>query len=238
MERKEGRVKTGFSRIFWAIIVIVLCAAPALRADLEVPAGTTMDIDGSVYVGLYLWVYGTANLLPGASVDWIVMATETSVVNIKGGTVGWFIDVAPGAQVTVYGTGFNLGEGTFEINGLVTGTYENGDPINLTFDCQTGATVTLAAPGGDDPAQLIQDLIDTVTGMNLQQGIDNSLDAKLDAALGALDDVNQNNDAAAINTLQAFINAVEAQRDSKITSAQADILVADAQAIIDLLSAQ
>jgi len=30
----------------------------------------------------------------------------------------------------------------------VTGTYENGDPINLTFDCQAGATVTLATPGG------------------------------------------------------------------------------------------
>lgn len=234
MERKEGRVKTGFSRIFWAIIVIVLCAAPTLRADATVPAGETWDIDYPV--SGYLWVYGTANLLPGASVEWIVMATDTSVVNIEAGTVGWFIDVAPGAQVTVYGTGFNLGEGTFEINGLVTGTYENGDPINLTFGCQPGATVTLAAPGGDDPIQLIEALIDTVTGMNLQQGIDNSLDAKLDAALNALDDVNANNDAAAINTLQAFISAVEAQRDNKITSAQADELIAAAQAIIDLLS--
>lgn len=235
MERKKGRVKkAGYVRIFWAIIVIVLCAAPCVRADETVLEGETKDIDYSV--SGYLWVYGTANLLPGASVEWIVMATNTSIVNIEGGTVGLWIDVAPGAQVTVYGTGFNLGEGTFPIDGLVTGTYENGDPINLTFDCQPGATVTLAAPGGDDPVQLIQDLIDTVTGMNLQQGIDNSLDAKLDAALGALDDVNVNNDAAAINTLQAFINAVEAQRDNKITGAQADILVADAQAIIALLS--
>ncbi|HUU19910.1 MAG TPA: hypothetical protein VMW72_22350 [Sedimentisphaerales bacterium] len=86
-----------------------------------------------------------------------------------------------------------------------------------------------------DPAVAILDLIDTVAAMNLQQGIDNSLDAKLDAALNALDDVNQNNDVAAINTLNAFINAVEAQRDNKITSDQADILIAKANSIIAML---
>jgi hypothetical protein len=86
-----------------------------------------------------------------------------------------------------------------------------------------------------DPALAILDLIDKVAEMNLQQGIDNSLDAKLDAALNALDDINQNNDVAAINSLNAFINAVEAQRDQKITSAQADELIADATDIITLL---
>ena len=83
---------------------------------------------------------------------------------------------------------------------------------------------------------MIGDLVDTVTAMNLQQGIDNSLDAKLDAALGALEDANQNNDASAVNKLQAFINEVEAQRDNKITNEQADELHDAAQAIIDLLN--
>lgn len=82
----------------------------------------------------------------------------------------------------------------------------------------------------------IIDLIDLVESFNLQQGIDNSLDAKLEAALNALDDLNENNDVAAINTLSAFINAVEAQRGDKITESQADALVAAAQAIIDYLS--
>ncbi len=81
----------------------------------------------------------------------------------------------------------------------------------------------------------IMALIDIVEEMNLQQGIDNSLDAKLDSALNALDDVNENNDVAAINSLQAFINAVEAQRDNKLTDAQADGLVEEAQKIINLL---
>jgi hypothetical protein len=86
------------------------------------------------------------------------------------------------------------------------------------------------------PAEGTQDLIDTVDEFNLQQGIDNSLDAKLDAALQALDDVNDNNDVAAINSLQAFINAVEAQRGNKLTDAQADELVEKAQAVINSLS--
>jgi parallel beta-helix repeat protein len=86
------------------------------------------------------------------------------------------------------------------------------------------------------PELLIVQLIDTVAEMNLQQGIDNSLDAKLDAAFNALDDVNQNNDVAAINSLNAFINAVEAQRGVKITSEQADILIADANYIISQLN--
>jgi len=64
--------------------------------------------------------------------------------------------------------------------------------------------------------------VDQVETFNLQQGIENSLDAKLDSALNALSDVNQNNNQAAINSLQAFINAVNAQRGSKITNEQAD----------------
>ena len=85
------------------------------------------------------------------------------------------------------------------------------------------------------PQTKIVELIDTVAEMNLQQGIDNSLDAKLDAAVNALDDVNKNNDVAAINSLNAFINAVEAQRDNKLTNEQADTLIADANYIITLL---
>jgi hypothetical protein len=88
-----------------------------------------------------------------------------------------------------------------------------------------------------DPCGLIADLIGDVMALNIQQGIQNSFDAKLNAALGALDDVNENNDVAAINTLEAFINAVEAQRGDKISQTDADALIAAAQQIIDLLNA-
>ncbi|MHC4423624.1 MAG: hypothetical protein ACYSWR_03000 [Planctomycetota bacterium] len=58
----------------------------------------------------------------------------------------------------------------------------------------------------------------------------------MNAALRALEDENENNDIAAINTLGAFINAVEAQRGKKIPEAEADALIAAAQEIIELLS--
>ena len=86
-----------------------------------------------------------------------------------------------------------------------------------------------------DPVSLINDLILQVMALNLQQGIANSLDAKLDRVLNALDDVNENNDVAAVNSLEAFINAVEAQRAGHLTDAQTDQLVTAALQIIDCI---
>ena len=83
---------------------------------------------------------------------------------------------------------------------------------------------------------LTQTLIATVVDLNLQQGISNALDAKLAAIVLVLDDLNTNNDAAAINMLNAFIQNVEAQRAKKLTDTQADELRDAAQAIIDALS--
>lgn len=87
------------------------------------------------------------------------------------------------------------------------------------------------------PADLIAALVGDVIGLNLKKGITNSLDAKLDSALNALEDLNSNNDVAAVNSLQAFINAVQGQRGQHIPEADADALIASAQAIIDLINA-
>jgi hypothetical protein len=86
------------------------------------------------------------------------------------------------------------------------------------------------------PMEKVKSLAQQVLSLNLQKGISNSLDAKLDAALGALDDLNEKNDVAAINALQAFINATWAQRGQQITETEADELIAMAQEIIDQLS--
>jgi hypothetical protein len=58
----------------------------------------------------------------------------------------------------------------------------------------------------------------------------------LDAALDSLQDLNENNDGAAINKLHSFINAVNAQRGNKISEADADRLIAAAQGVIDQLT--
>ena len=85
------------------------------------------------------------------------------------------------------------------------------------------------------PAAMIQSLIDEVIDLNLANGIANNLDAKLDNAFDALLDSVDGNDGAAINMLQAFINAVSAQAGNQIDEADADALIAAALDIIDQL---
>jgi Tol biopolymer transport system component len=86
------------------------------------------------------------------------------------------------------------------------------------------------------PEHLIEALVETVIALNLRNGISNALDSKLQNVLSVLEDANANNDDAAINVLYAFIYNVEAQRGKALSDAEADSLIADAQAIIDLLS--
>lgn len=82
--------------------------------------------------------------------------------------------------------------------------------------------IDFAETASDATAKLISDIV----ALNLQSGIENSLDAKLQTALSALDDLNEQNDQAACNSLEAFISAVQAQRDKKIPSEAADVLIA------------
>lgn len=87
----------------------------------------------------------------------------------------------------------------------------------------------------ETPAQAIQDLVITVEGFNLQQGIENSLDQKLQNAVDSLNAENAGNRQDAINKLNAFISSVEAQRGNQLTNSQADLLIAAANKIINSL---
>jgi len=88
------------------------------------------------------------------------------------------------------------------------------------------------------PMDLVVELAENMNGLELPAGIENGLQVKLDGALKALEDDNENNDGAAINSLQAFINAVNAQRGKAIFEEDADSLIATARQIIDMLSNQ
>lgn len=83
-----------------------------------------------------------------------------------------------------------------------------------------------------DPVTAIAGLALVVLDLNLPQGIENSLNAKLNSALKVLNDPNTGNDVAAINSLQAFINAVEAQSGKKITAKDATTLIDAANGIV------
>ena len=86
-----------------------------------------------------------------------------------------------------------------------------------------------------DPRQMLSDLVDAVIALNLKAGISNAFDSKLAVVIQALDDSRNQNDAAAINGLNAFMNAVNAQRGVWLTDSQADGLLSSARAIAQAL---
>lgn len=88
-----------------------------------------------------------------------------------------------------------------------------------------GATFALPTVAPTPVAQLM-DLIALVLSFNLQHGIENSLDAKLQNILDALNAVGNGNTATACNKLDAFINEVQAQSGHHIPADQADQLLA------------
>ena len=75
-------------------------------------------------------------------------------------------------------------------------------------------------------------------GNNIVEAMRAAAKEDFDAALAAFDDTNEDNDVAAINSLNALINAVEAQRGNKISDADADMLIAETNAIINKLNSQ
>lgn len=106
----------------------------------------------------------------------------------------------------------------------------------LTVTDNDNATATdTAVVTVQTPAQAIGSLAALVASFNFQQGITNSLHAKVQNALDALNAANAGNRQDASNKLMAFINAVNAQRGKAITAAQADALVALAMRILAVL---
>ncbi len=90
--------------------------------------------------------------------------------------------------------------------------------------------ISIQSLSGGSPK--IDALID-VEAYDLPDGIENSLISKLNNAQKAME---KGNNGTAINMLNAFINAVEAQRGKKISDEVADELIAQATAIIGIIA--
>jgi hypothetical protein len=88
---------------------------------------------------------------------------------------------------------------------------------------------------GGSVEELFAELVATVVALNINAGISNALDSKVQNAIDALDRAQTGDSAAAIGILYAFIQSVDAQRDKSISSSDADELIAKATAIIDRL---
>lgn len=146
MEKNRDCIKIRFSIVVLFILAIFLCAAPC-GAEFVDP-GETADIDYAIEYD-FLMVFGEANLYPGAYVDYGIYAFSGCTINIYGGEIGDYSFVTlfsdePSPVVTVYGTDFKLDNIPLDPltthlsvdpynGGLLTGSYENGDPIYLWF---------------------------------------------------------------------------------------------------------
>jgi hypothetical protein len=86
-----------------------------------------------------------------------------------------------------------------------------------------------------DGSACLADLTAIVMNMNLQQGIDKSIDAKLQAISHAVEDIDSGNTTGAVNMLKAFKQTVETQLGINLTAGQAATLFSLADGCINLL---
>lgn len=174
--KKKNHIKVRFSTILLCIPAILLCTtaygAPhsldyTVDVDDVLNVGTGTDKDVERIEGDYLMVMngGTVNLYPGAYVDYGIYVFSGSTVNIYAGELGtgyyiWFL-ISSGesnADVTVYGTNFHIDDVPLDLSatqftvdpwngGVLTGIYENGDPINLKFFSFNGKSINIVTLG-------------------------------------------------------------------------------------------
>lgn len=82
----------------------------------------------------------------------------------------------------------------------------------------------------------LKQLLESIILLNTKYGILNIYDAKYISVLQALDDFYENNEAAVVNSLNAIINAIEAQGRKILKETEANGLISKVQVIIDLVS--
>ena len=135
---------------------------------------------------------------------------------------------------TIIGTSQTLTSGAFIItSSLSPGTHSitalySGDS---TFTQSTSNVLIQTVI--QTPQQAITNLVNTVNGLNLDHGITNSLDAKLNAAISSL---NSGDGKSAKNQLNAFINEINAQTGKKINQNDAtNTLLPAVQLILTLI---
>ncbi len=108
----------------------------------------------------------------------------------------------------------------------------DGDGVGDVCDICPDEDATGFDANGDgciDTVDGLTDIIETLPDDVLSDEVKNSLVSKVENALKSID---KENDEAAINVLEAFINQIEAQRGKKISEEAADILIEYAENII------
>ena len=197
--------------LFLSAVLVVMTLSGVAHTGY---AYTTLDVPGSC--GTYAYGIDGNNIVG----TWY-----------NGPPHGFLYDITSGNYTTLEAPEANNYTEVWGIDGNnIVGWYYDGSVDHGFVTSGPGITPS--------PQEALGEIVNTVLVLNLHAGISNSLDSKLQNAISALDDMNENNDVAAINSLNAFINAVEAQRGNKITEEDANALIAETNAIIALLEAQ
>ena len=115
--------------------------------------------------------------------------------------------------------------GTYSVNLTVTGPGGSDSETKTNY-------ITVTAVIVKTPSEMIQDTIEQIKSLPLKQGIENSLTAKLNAAIKSLE---KGNTKPAKNQLDACINEIAAQKGKAITEEQAATLTASIIRINQLL---
>jgi len=197
------------------------------NGQFNIPAGLAVDSSGNVYVadsnnnriqkfesdGTFVTTWGSSGSGNGQFDFPVGVAVDSSgnvyVADSNNNRIQKFTPV----------TGDTDGDGYTDEEEIENGSNPN-DPVDIPE--------TLAS----------DELVEMVLQCNLKAGIENSLETKLQNAKNALTAANSGQREDAVNKLQAFINACEAQRDKALTPEQANGLIAKANTIIASLQLQ
>ncbi len=235
---------------FLAAWMVVGLAAPALGLELSALDGSNGFVVNGVAAsdqsGFSVSAAGDVN---GDGIDDLLIGAPNADPN---GTQS-------GASYVVFGSsaGFSSplelsaldGSNGFVVNGVAV-VDDSGRSVSAAGDVNGDGVddLLIGAPGADpngflsgasyvvfgeqEPAVALAVLIADVDALALPQGIRDALVALLESAINQLE---QGNVEAAIGPLGAFMNLVEAQRGKQIDEADADALIAGAEAIIAAL---
>lgn len=212
--------------------------AQDVSADGSTIVGSSTNAQGSFEAFVWTAATGMVGLgyLPGAPCPY----SHASAASADGSTI---VGASASAQSSLEAFFWTPATGMVGLGRLPGALNPESAAHNVSADGSTVVGQSVNAQGNFEafvlrlqPAPaLILALIEQVKGLNLKYGIQNGLDTKLDAALRALDGVNEHNIVAAVNALEAFISAVEAQSGKTIPTAAADELIAAATVIINQL---
>jgi hypothetical protein len=196
---------------------------------------------------LTVQIRDTSGGAPGPS----VLASETiPQASIPDGTFTWtsvaFDPTAPSAAGTQYAIVLFAGTGSGELDPF--NSYGWGANANvLGGDLYLGGELQASLDGGASwlgqaadaafktyvtTTTTIADLIESVEGLDLASGTENSLLKKL---TGAQKNLDADDTAGACDKLASFIAEVQAQSGKKIDAEDAEDLIADAEAVRDSL---